>query len=682
MQSMSSSNASSSNLRNPKWINRVFISFDAKDVEEEPFIFTLYAHLKKAGIRTCFDPVDTVRRRQETLPSRLQAIERSRLSVVIFSKGYAGSTECLVELENIMDCHRVKGHIVFPVFYGVNLWNVRKQKGEFGALFEGMVKNVHKDRVLNWRRALSEAAFFPGCRATPRRYRHTIVDFQASDEIVHIVCMMLDGKYLSCTYHQIGKSIHTKNIYDSLSNDLESVHLVGIWGKGGSGKTTIAKVIYNNMCHSFEGSIFLANIKDEWKQDNGKEYLQKQLLTEINSSTDLIMNSTEMEKILPHKRVLVVLDDVSQRDQLISLCGSPVWFGPGSMILITAREKHLLDDLELDFEYEMKGMESSESLQLFGSHAFKNDSPAGNLIKLSKKAISHCGGLPLALEVLGSLLLDRKRSEWKSILKLLKRNQSNEVLNILKVSYDFLDHNEKKIFIEIACFYIGMDRHNITQLLNGCGLAAETGISKLIELSLLKVDMNNKLEMHDLFQDMGSDLNDLKPKSKWIHNVFLSFRGVDTRRSFTSHLYATLQNAGMAVYMDDNLERGENISSSLLQAIEVSRVSIIIFSINYANSRWCLQELEKIMECHRTLGQEVLPVFYGVEPSEVRNQIGSFGKALGGLVQRISDTKDMIISWKRALTEAANLSGWNLNDYRDGVMMHRVTVLFLVTLNG
>ncbi|MEX5523465.1 NB-ARC domain-containing protein, partial [Bacillus cereus] len=81
---------------------------------------------------------------------------------------------------------------------------------------------------------------------------------------------------------------------------------------------------------------------------------------------------------------------------------------------------HLLDDLELDFEYEMKGMESSESLQLFSSHAFKNDSPASNLIKLSKKAISHCGGLPLALEVLGSLLLDRKRSEWKSILKLLK----------------------------------------------------------------------------------------------------------------------------------------------------------------------------------------------------------------------------------------------------------------------
>lgn len=163
---------------------------------------------------------------------------------------------------------------------------------------------------------------------------------------------------------------------------------------------------------------------------------------------------------------------------------------------------------------------------------------------------------------------------------------------------------------------------------------------------------------------MGRELNYLKPKSQWVHNVFLSFRGLDTRRSFTSYLCAALRNGGIAVYMDDNLERGENISSSLLQAIEVSRVSIIIFSINYANSRWCLQELEKIMECHRTLGQEVLPVFYGVEPSEVRNQIGSFGKALGGLVQRISDTKDMIISWKRALTEAANLSGWNLNDYR------------------
>ncbi|KAJ1393718.1 Winged helix DNA-binding domain superfamily [Sesbania bispinosa] len=164
-------------------------------------------------------------------------------------------------------------------------------------------------------------------------------------------------------------------------------------------------------------------------------------------------------------------------------------------------------------------MDASRSLELFSWHAFKHSSPTKKLLKLSRKAVSYCGGIPLALEVLGSLLLDRA-SEWENMMKLLENNQSSNavqnvlfrltraaaktpVRNILKMSYDFLDNNEKKIFLEIACFYIEKDRHNITQLLSGYKLDAETGITKLIERRLLKVDKNNKLEMHDLLREMG-----------------------------------------------------------------------------------------------------------------------------------------------------------------------------------
>jgi hypothetical protein len=170
------------------------------------------------------------------------------------------------------------------------------------------------------------------------------------------------------------------------------------------------------------------------------------------------------------------------------------------------------------------------------------------------------------------------------------------------------------------------------------------------------------------------------------HEVFLSFRGEDTRASFTSHIYASLKNEGIKVFMDDDsLQRGDRISTSLNRAMEESQIAVIVFSRNYADSRWCLDELVKIMECHRTIGQVVLPVFYDVDPSEVRHQTGEFGKAFQSLLNRLSNKKgihprvgkavryllnsfliykeespDQMLrwSWRAALREAAGLAGF------------------------
>nr|XP_023922626.1 toll/interleukin-1 receptor-like protein [Quercus suber] len=140
-------------------------------------------------------------------------------------------------------------------------------------------------------------------------------------------------------------------------------------------------------------------------------------------------------------------------------------------------------------------------------------------------------------------------------------------------------------------------------------------------------------------------------------DVFLSFRGEDTRRGFVSHLYKALDQHGIRTFIDDNLTRGENISEELFKAIENSSASVIVFSKNYASSSWCLDELAKIIECTK----KVLPVFYQVDPSEVRKQKGDFGKALTKLEKRIKD-KTKVQRWREALTNAANISGW---DYKD-----------------
>jgi deoxyribodipyrimidine photolyase len=149
--------------------------------------------------------------------------------------------------------------------------------------------------------------------------------------------------------------------------------------------------------------------------------------------------------------------------------------------------------------------------------------------------------------------------------------------------------------------------------------------------------------------------------SQWTYDVFLSFRGEDTRKTFTAHLYTALRRNGINTFMDDKLRSGEEISPALLEAIQESEISIIVLSRKYASSRWCLDELLKILECRKTRRQQVLPLFYNVDPSEVRNQTNSIGKAFTQLENRFKDEMK-VKGWKTALTEVANLSGMHLGN--------------------
>jgi len=150
-----------------------------------------------------------------------------------------------------------------------------------------------------------------------------------------------------------------------------------------------------------------------------------------------------------------------------------------------------------------------------------------------------------------------------------------------------------------------------------------------------------------------------------MYDVFLSFRGEDCRAKFMSHLYSSLQNAGIYAFRDDDeIQRGDQISFSLLQAIGQSRISIVVLSTTYANSRWCMLELEKIMDISRTRGLVVVPVFYEVDPSEVRHQTGQFGVCFEGLISTISVDESTKNNWRRDLIEIGGIAGFVLIDSR------------------
>ncbi|XP_068324312.1 disease resistance protein RPV1-like isoform X1 [Pyrus communis] len=145
------------------------------------------------------------------------------------------------------------------------------------------------------------------------------------------------------------------------------------------------------------------------------------------------------------------------------------------------------------------------------------------------------------------------------------------------------------------------------------------------------------------------------------YDVFLSFRGEDTRNSFTSHLYAALCGKKIKTYIDDTLERGDQIAPALLKAIEKSKLLVIIFSENYASSTWCLDEIVHILDCKKKNGQVVIPIFYNIDPSHIRKQQGSYEDAFVQHEERFKDSVEgvtKVCKWRDALKEAANLSGF------------------------
>ncbi|KAK2970777.1 hypothetical protein RJ640_026431 [Escallonia rubra] len=177
--------------------------------------------------------------------------------------------------------------------------------------------------------------------------------------------------------------------------------------------------------------------------------------------------------------------------------------------------------------------------------------------------------------------------------------------------------------------------------------------------------------------------------SPFAYHVFLSFRG-ETRKTFADHLYTALVQAGFQTFRDnDSIERGKYLDLELSKAIKESRISIVVLSKNYASSTWCLNELVTILECNKSHGAAVLPVFYDVEPSEVRKREGSFEKAFEryeneveaeGDHERRMELAKRVEGWKAALRQVADLTGMVLQNEADGYEDSKVAASFNVSV--
>ncbi|KAL6318143.1 hypothetical protein AAG906_035648 [Vitis piasezkii] len=485
--SASSSSSSSSH----QWKYDVFLSFRGEDTRKS-FTDHLHRELCRKWIKTFRD--DQLRRGEQISPALLKAIEESRFSIIIFSKNYASSSWCLDELTKILDCVEVMGHTAIPVFYNVDPSHVRKQTESFA---EAFAKHDHiygdkSEKVLKWRKALTVAS---GLSGYDSRDRH---ETEVIDEVVTMIFNKLIDASSSNMEGLVGMGSRLQDMAQLLDIGSVDVRMVGIWGMAGIGKSTIAYQVYNKIYAQFdEGYCFLPNVREE-SQRHGLAYLQEELLSQISGGNlnkgNFNRGINFIKERLHSRKVLIVLDDVDMYEQLEVLAGNHDWFGAGSRIIITTKDKTLLNMHGVDAIY-----------NLFCWCAFKHDLPTADYMQLCKNFVKYIEGLPLAIKVLGSFVKNKTIDEWKSALDKLKRIPHKDVQKVLRISFDGLDDNQKDIFLDIACFFKGQDKDFVAKILESCDFFPANDIRVLEENSLILVS-NNKLCMHDLLQEMGWEI--------------------------------------------------------------------------------------------------------------------------------------------------------------------------------
>ncbi|CAB4290308.1 unnamed protein product [Prunus armeniaca] len=305
------------------------------------------------------------------------------------------------------------------------------------------------------------------------------------DNIVEAISLqVLNHVYLNVAKYPVGIESRVRAIVKLLGVGGNDIRMVGIWGTGGIGKTTIAKAVYNSIAHMFEGSCFLDDVRERSMPYEGLVKLQSILLSEILGVKEVKVTNVD-------KGINVIKKMLN-----------------GSRIVLTTRDKHLLIAHQVNLIYEVEKLDHYESLKLFASwNSFsRNGHLEDDYAKLANDVVDYAEGLPLALMVLGSHLCGRSIDQWKYALDGYRRVPNREIQEILKISYNALEDGVKEVFLDIACFFKGRDKDYVIQILEGCDLNPKYDLEVLVEKALINITYDGCIWMHDLIQKMGKEV--------------------------------------------------------------------------------------------------------------------------------------------------------------------------------
>ncbi|AED94691.1 disease resistance protein-like [Arabidopsis thaliana] len=494
--------SSSSNIRR----YHVFPSFHGPDVRKG-FLSHLHYHFASKGITTFKD--QEIEKGNTIGPELVNAIRESRVSIVLLSKKYASSSWCLDELVEILKCKEDQGQIVMTIFYDVDPSSVRKQKGDFGSTFMKTCEGKSEEVKQRWTKALTHVANIKG--------EHSLNWANEADMIQKIATDV--STKLSVTPSRdfegmVGLEAHLTKLNSLLCFEGDDVKMIGIWGPAGIGKSTIARALYNQLSSSFQLKCFMGNLKGSLKSIVGVDHyefqksLQKLLLAKILNQGDMrVHNLAAIKEWLQDQRVLIILDDVDDLEQLEVLAKELSWFGSGSRIIVATEDKKILKEHGINDIYHVDFPSMEEALEILCLSAFKQSSVPDGFEELAKKVVHLCGNLPLGLSIVGSSLRGESKHEWELQLPRIEASLDGKIESILKVGYERLSKKNQSLFLHIACFFNYRSVDYVTVMLADSNLDVRNGLKTLADKCFVHISINGWIVMHHhLLQQLGRQI--------------------------------------------------------------------------------------------------------------------------------------------------------------------------------
>ncbi|KFK38024.1 hypothetical protein AALP_AA3G060200 [Arabis alpina] len=487
------------------WTYCVFTSFHGPDVRK-----TFLSHLRKQfscnGI-SMFDD-QGIERGQTIAPALTQAIRESRISIVVLSKKYASSSWCLDELVEIFKCKEELGQIVMTVFYGVDPSDVRKQTGDFGTVFNETCARKTEEERQKWSQALTDAGNIAG-----EHFLNWDNECKMIEKIASDVSNKLNTTISKDFKDMVGIEVHLEKLLSLLQLNYEDgAMIVGITGPAGIGKTTIARALYSRLSSSFHLSCFMENVSGSYNRgldDHGlKLSLQEQLLSKIlNQNCMRIYHLGAIRERLCNQKVLIILDDVDDLEQLEALADETSWFGPGSKIIITTKDQEVLEQHEINNTYHVDFPTKEEARHILCRYAFRRSLAPDEFEKLVERVTELCSNLPLGLRVIGSALRGKREGDWECILYRLENSLDRKIERVLRVGYDNLHKDDQLLFLLIAFFFNYQGEDHVKTMLADSNLDVGLGfgLKTLAYRSLIQISPEGKIVMHKLLQQVGRE---------------------------------------------------------------------------------------------------------------------------------------------------------------------------------